>query len=137
MKDPFLIIASIPASGATWQAGDIPLIRARTLSLTIRCTFNAGATAGGTAELYYSPDGKNWDTIPYADFAITLSAGETVQRTVTIDTPEHGYVKLKIVNNDSSQAITDVKAWYSIQSWAPGEGMARGVITRDVGIEEE
>jgi len=135
MKKPFMVAGSIPASGTLTQPGDIPLVRARTLSVTVRLKFHASATKNATVYLYYSPDGSNWDTIPYTSFDLTLSAGEYVQRTVPIDVPEHGYIKVAVANNDTSYAISDVKAWYTIQSW--GKEPARGVITRDVFIEEE
>lgn len=134
MKSPFIIKSSISASGSHNQAGDIPLVRARTLSITARCTFNASGTSDATVYIYYSPDGNNWDTIAYTSFNLTVDAGNAVQRTLPIDTPEHGYIKIKITNGDSTYTITNIKAWYSIQSFFfPGEG--KGKITADSGEE--
>ena len=126
---------SIAASGTFRQEGDIPLIRARTLSITARITFHSSATKGATVYLYYSPDGTNWDTIAYTSFEITLTAGQTVQRTLPIDVPEHGYIKVHVTNDDSSYAATDLKCWYTIQSWMPKPMMERGKITADTGEE--
>jgi len=135
MKKPFFVVGLIPANGSYYSDTDIPLVRARTLSITARVKFHASATNNATVYLYYSPDGIHWDTIAYTSFDLTLSAGNYVQRTVPIDVPEHGYVKVQVANNDSSYPITEVQCWYTIQSW--DREPARGVITRDVGIEEE
>jgi len=135
MKSPFLIKASLPATATVSQAGDIPLIRARTVSVTVRLTYAAGATAPCRVHLRYSPDGKNWDTVDIDYFDVDLTAGATVQRTEPIVIPEHGYVKVLIENLDSAQAVTDIKAWYSVQSWKDTIVVERGTILKDTGEE--
>jgi len=135
MKQPFFRVGIIPAGGSYTSPGDIPLVRARTLSVTARVKFHASATNNCTIYIYYSPDGQHWDTIAYTSFDLTLDAGNYVQRTVPIDVPEHGYIKIKVANNDTSYPLSDVAVWYTIQSW--GREQAWGVITRDTGIEEK
>lgn len=135
MQTPWITKELVPASGSVVSPGDVALVRARTLSVTARVKFHGSGDTDATVYLYYSPDGKNWDTIPYASFALAVSAGAYVQRTVPIDLPEHGYIKAKLTNGDSSYAITEVKAWYAIQSWTPYRGLERGAIRADVGEE--
>jgi len=135
MINPWFIKSIIKASGSASSGGQIPLVKARTLSITVRMTFGSSIDADATVYLYYSPDGKHLDTIAYTSFDVTYSAGNTVQRTVVIDPPEHGYMSLKIVNNSSADSITDVKVWYSIQSYRDRIELVRGAITKDTGEE--
>ena len=117
MRNPFTIIGNVPVSAIAWAKETIPLVRARTLSLTVRCTFGGSIDEDATVYLFYSPDGNNWDTIHYTSFVIAYTAGGTIQRTVIIDPPEHGYVWAKIQNGSSADTISNVKMWYTIQSW--------------------
>lgn len=135
MKNPFITQGIIAAGGSARSPGDIPLVRARTVSLTVRLTFGSSIDKDAIVYIYYSPDGKHWDTEEYTSFVIPYTAGATKQRTVIINMPEHGYFKVRIYNQSTADTITDVKAWYSIQSYPPGEGMQRGTITKDVGEE--
>lgn len=115
--------------------GDIPFIRARTLSISVRLTFHAAGTVDATCNLYYSPNGNNWDTIPYTTFLITVTAGAIIQRTVPIDIPEHGYMKAEVVNGDQTYAISAIQVWYTIQSWMPYRGLEKGSILAPAGVE--
>ena len=133
MRAPFMTLPSLAASGSFYQSGSIPLVRARTLSLTVRGTFHGSATLGATCYIYYSPNGSKWDTIPYTSFDLTLTAGAAVQRTLPIDTPEHGFASVKIVNNDTVRAITDISAWYTIQAWPPEPAQEHGSIEKNTG----
>ena len=133
MKKPWFMQMSIPASGTAWCDSQIALVKARTLSITIRLTFNASATGNAKAYLYYSPDGKYLDTVAYSSWTITVSAGNTIQQTEIIDPPEHGYLTLKIANEDQTYTITNVKAWYTIQSWELRGAPRRGALREDTG----
>ena len=128
MQKPIGRIETIAASGRDQIPGQIPFVRARTLSITIRLTCGAQLDADAIAELYYSPDGNKWDTIPYATQAITFTAGGTVQKTFIVDPPEHGHMVIKILNGSSGDTITNAIGWYSIQSWGATGGDSRGVI---------
>ena len=68
--------ASLAASGTLHVGGDIQLVKARTLTMTVRLTFNASATAGATMNAYYSPDGSNFDSVAYATDTIDVDAVE-------------------------------------------------------------
>ena len=133
MQKPLGRIETIAASGRNQIPGAIPLIRARTLSVTVRMTFGASIDADATIEVYYSPDGENWDTLTYATQAVAFTVSTTVQKTVIIDPPEHGHICIKVLNGSDADTITDVIAWYSIQSYAATDAQSRGLIdTADV-----
>ena len=106
--------ASIPASGK-FKTSAIEVYRARTLTATVRVKFNASATSGARLNVYTSPDGKNWDTEAYAQGNITVDAGETEQKTFTIDSPEAGNVVYEVENLDSTYTLTDVAVWFTIE----------------------
>ena len=128
MQKPIGRIETIAASSREQIPGTIPFVRARTLSITSRMTFGAGVDADATIELYYSPDGEMWDTLTYATQAVTFTAGGTVQKTFIVDPPEHGHLCIKILNGSGQGTITDIRAWYSIQSWGAPGGDSRGLI---------
>jgi hypothetical protein len=128
MESPFGYIGSIAASGFSLLGGSIPLVRARTVSITIRETCGAAINADTTVSLFYSPDGNNWDTQLYTSFTLTFSAGATIQRTVIIDPPEHGYFAVQVTNGSAADVITNIKGWYSIQAWPPEPSQSRGNI---------
>ncbi len=133
MRQPWFMESIIATSGTKRSPGAIALVKARTLSITTRLTFNGSGTDDATINIYYSPDGSNYDTEPFADWTITVDAGETEQRTVVIDVPEHGFIYASIVNGDSSYTLTSVKMWYAIQSWEQGISENIGDIRRDTG----
>jgi len=135
MFKAWFVRASIPAGGIAWSPNDIPLVRARTVSITCRCTYAAGATGALKVNIYYSPNGKVWDTVPVDDFTVDLTAGSTVQKTYLAAVPEHGYLKVKLENQDTGNAVTNVRVWYSIQSWEGVPKQEVGAITKDVGEE--
>jgi hypothetical protein len=117
MRAPFSITGTIPVSTVAWAKKTIPLVRARTLSITCRLTFDANADTNPEVFLFYSPDGNNWDTQAYTSFTITFTASATRQRTVIIDCPEHGYIWVKVQNLSAAGVITKCILWYTIQSW--------------------
>ena len=129
MQKPIGRIETIAASSSMQIPGQIPLVRARTLSVTVRMTFGASNQSNAVVNVYYAPDGNKWDTLPYATQAVTFTAGGTVQKTFIIDPPELGHLTLKVENASAADTITDVIAWYSIQSWPAWEGDSRGLIT--------
>lgn len=136
MQNPWFEKAIIAASGSVYSPNDVPLVRARTLSLTGKVTYGASINADTTVYVYYSPDGRNWDTEAYTSFALAYSAGNTVQRTVVVDVPEHGYIRTKLTNGSSADTVTDVVVWYSIQSWGDGQVQEHGSILKDAGEGE-
>ena len=117
MRTPWCNLGSIPANGSVWSTGTIPLVRARTVTFTARVTFAAAADVDTTMNIYFSPDGNNWDTYRYATIAIPFTASATVQVTILVDPPEHGYLRVELANGDQTRAVTIAHLWYTIQSW--------------------
>ena len=133
MRQPWFIESIIAISGTARSSGAISLVKARTLSITTRVTFNGSGTEDATVNLYYSPDGSNYDTTAFATWALTVDAGKTVQRTVVVDTPEHGFIYAAITNGDGSYTLTAAKMWYAIQSWEKDISENIGDIRKDTG----
>lgn len=79
------------------------------LALTVRATYDASATQGVQIEVYYSPDGTNYDTDTDEVYDHPFEAGKTKQKTHVIQCV-HPYVRIRIKNLDSSYAVT-VSAW--------------------------
>ncbi len=123
MRSPILDVATVGASGSSYSS-PVSLVKTRALQVWGKATFNGSATSGATVKVFTSPNGSSWDTQPYATFNLTLSAGNAVQESAYIVLGEHGYVKFAITNDDSAQTLTDLKIWYSIQSWGD-EGFQR------------
>ena len=117
MRIPWCQLGTIPAASSVWSKGSIPLVRARTVTLTARVTFAALANAAVTMNVYFSPDGNNWDTTPYAVLGIPFTVSATIQRTLLLDPPEHGYLRVELANGDQTRAVTIAMLWYTIQSW--------------------
>lgn len=84
-----------------------PLVKHLTIS--VRVTYDASATAGAVLNVYLSPDGTNYDTQPYYSATLAFTAGATIQEShdVDVNTP---YVKIEIKNTDGTYALT-ASAW--------------------------
>ena len=117
MRTPWAIIGLLGQGATAYAAGSIPLVRARTLTITVQGDFSAGSIADTTMNLLFSPDGNNLDTVPYATIAIPFTASATVQVTLLCDPPEHGYMFVQLVNTDQVGSVASIKIWYTIQSW--------------------
>lgn len=138
MRAPWCSLQTIPVSGSVWSTSSIPLVRARTVSLTVRLTFDGDVDADTTVYVYYSPDGNNWDTIHYTSFVIAFTVSTTKQRTVLLDIPEHGYLMVKITNGSSAGTVTQPMIWYTIQSWEEiGTEVIKNILTRALEIQKQ
>lgn len=137
MKAPWFKEGSIAASGTLISPGDIALVRARTASVTVRLTFGASIDADTTVNVYYSPDGTNWDSIAYTSFTIAYTVSQTKQRSISLNVPEHGYLKISIVNGSSADTLTNIVAWYTVQSWPMSGDIGKGAIYIDTGEEKQ
>jgi hypothetical protein len=129
MEPPWFTQALIAASGVVDSPGVIDLIRARSLSITVEVTFGGSIDTDTDVELFYSPDGTHWDTYAYASFAITFDTSATEQLTKFFNVPEHGFMKIKITNGSSADTLTNLKAWYSMDSWIEREAKSHGDIS--------
>ncbi len=130
MINPAKTLSVLPA-GEERPATVVPLVRARGFSVTCRATFGAGNTGNVVANLYYSPDGVNFDTSPYASLTVPVTASESVQASAYVVVPEHGYIKITVSNEDASNDVNNVLVWFSIQSYADGEVYSKGNIDKE------
>lgn len=92
----------------------------RTLAITARTKYNASGTLALRINIYFSPDGINFDTIPYTYFDITVTAGAVCQRTCIIDTPEHGFFVVEAENLDTSYTQTQIEVVTNQSKWIEG-----------------
>jgi outer membrane usher protein FimD/PapC len=116
MENPFCHIESLAVSGSQ-ESSSITLNRTRSLSITVEATFGGSIDADLEIDVLYSPDGNRWDTIEYTSWAIPFTVSTTQRRTVLIEVPEHGHIKLNITNGSSADTVTDINIWKTIQSW--------------------
>lgn len=116
-------LGNIPNLAASEKGvvGNINCNRIRTLSLTTKVTYGA-ATKAVRVLLYFSPDGKVYDTVPYIYFDIDLTASSTVQETHIVNMPEGGYMDVRVENLDASVAATNILIFYTVKRWAKTKG---------------
>lgn len=113
-KSPLGVIDNLAVS--TEQIiGDVTLYRIETFTVTTRVVYNGSATAGIRLNIYFSPDGKNYDTVPYAYYDIDLTAGGTIQETKIVDAPEQGNLRVCVENLDGTYTATSIKVWTNLE----------------------
>jgi len=95
---------SLAAGGTVDTDITVPDKRA-SITIILRATYDAAATAGVRLEVYYSPDGTNWDTDTDERYDHPFRAGETVQKTYVLSSIPP-YVRVRIVNLDGTYAVT-------------------------------
>lgn len=114
MKNPIGSIDSLALS--TEKAiGNLKLYPVKTFTVTTRVIYNGAATLAVRLNMYFSPDGKNYDTIPYAYYDIDFTAGGTVQESKIVDAPEQGNMGFSVENLDAGQAATSIKVWTNLE----------------------
>lgn len=104
------------AGGATETSDVIDLGLSGYLALTIRVTYDGGATAGVRCDVFTSPDNTNWDTDTYAEFSPAFTAGATKQKTVLVD-PTARYIRVNVVNLDGANATGAVVLTAVAEMW--------------------
>jgi len=114
MKNPIGSIDSLALSSEK-DIGNVKLYRVETFTVTTRVIYSAAATAGIRLNMYFSPDGKNYDTIPYAYYDIDFTLGVTVQETKIVDAPEQGDMRFAVQNLDAGQAAISIKVWTNLE----------------------
>lgn len=110
---PLLRTSSLPAS-ATAQAGLIDCRNLKAIALTGRATFDASATGNVTVCMFFSPDGVNYDTTAFSTLTLTCVQSGTVQKTAITEVPDTGWVRVNVINGDSSYAQTAVAVWAAV-----------------------
>lgn len=82
------------------------------LAIDVEMTFNASATQGATVRVYASDDNSEYDTIPYDQFDVAVSAGNAVKAHFAV-LPAPKYIKVSVTNLDTAQSLTGISV-YSI-----------------------
>ncbi len=109
---PILNEATIIAGGTTVLADCMPIPVDKILDLTVECTYNALAGAGGSLEIFTSNDSITWDTEPVeAARVLVFAVGETIRETFTpSDAAQRArFLKALVENLDAGQAITNAE----------------------------
>lgn len=108
---------SLRASGFL-ESEVIDLRAMRTLSIAVRCTYGAGPPSALRAHILTSADGDNWDTVDFTSFDVNVTASTAVQETQLIDTPEWGFLRVRVENLDASTAATNVAIFATRIKWS-------------------
>lgn len=105
------------AAGAEEFVGIIHAERIRSLGVTCRVAYAAGATVACTVRVYVHHPSTGVDTVPLASFDVTLTAGATVQRTVVIDSVEDSELEVKVYNGDGAVAASPISVACILARW--------------------
>lgn len=93
----------------TANCGIIELDHVRTLALQLCADYNASAASPAVLQLFYSPDGQEFDSVVFDSWTLNLSAGSRQRKSKHYDLPEQGFLMLKIQNQDSTYDLTNVR----------------------------
>ena len=89
------------ATLGTEESDLIHLENLEVVTVTAEVAYEAGADVSVLVRLKFCPDGGIFDTIPYTSFYLTYSAGATVKRSVPVDVPPQGMMKVELYNGDN------------------------------------
>jgi len=105
--------------GQTKNIGSIACKQLRKLIATVRATYNqsANVTKPVVIETFWSADGEHHDTNSYASIFLPAVQGETKQISRDIETPEVGFLAIKLTNPDT-HPVRDVSVWMGGRRWA-------------------
>jgi hypothetical protein len=109
-----ILSAAILVKSATLQAGCVNCRNLGHVGITARATFNSSATGNVVASLYYSPDGKNYDTAAFETVTLTCVQGSAVQVTKLISVPDTGFVKIQVANADATYDAAGLMVWSAV-----------------------
>ena len=99
---------------STLQAGNVNCRNLGHVGVTARATFDASATGNVVVSLFYSPDGKNYDTTAFETVTLTCVQSGTVQATKLISVPDTGFVKISVANADATYDAVSVMVWSAV-----------------------
>lgn len=102
--------ANASSSTSLGDCTAVDLSTAVQMAIDVELTFNASATAGATVKVYASDDNSVWDTTPYDQFDIAVSAGNAVKAHFAI-LPAPKYLKALITNLDATYSITAINIY--------------------------
>ena len=102
------------AAGGTEESDQIILENMEMLVIEAQVKYEAGADVSVQVKLKYLSESGIFDTIPYTSFYLTYSAGAEVKRSVPVDVPPLGSLKVELYNGDD-QATGRGRVWYTAQ----------------------
>lgn len=102
------------AAGATKDSKTIVLENMEMIVITAQVKYEAGADVSVQVRLKFCPPGGIWDSIAYTSFYLTYTADAEVKRSVPVDVPAMGLLKVELYNGDN-QATGRARVWYTTQ----------------------
>ena len=78
------------------------------VAITARCSYGSNITQELRVSIFYSPDGKNYDTIPFTFFNIDFKTNAVQQKTQLIEILPTGLFIIKVKNMDSGKNVTNI-----------------------------
>ena len=78
------------------------------VAITARCSYSSTLTQELRISIFYSPDGKNYDTIPFTFFDVDYKASATQQKTQLIEILPTGIFIIKVKNMDPNINVTGI-----------------------------
>lgn len=112
-RKKILDVPSITTLG-TKESSHIILDDMEMLVITAQIKYQSGADVSVLVRLKYMPKGGIFDTIPYTSFYLTYTADAQVKRSVPVDVPPIGYMKVELYNGDDI-ATGRGRVWYTAQ----------------------
>jgi len=78
------------------------------VAITARCSYGSNPTQELRISIFYSPDGKNYDNIPFTFFDVDYKASATQQKTQLIEILPTGIFIIKVKNMDNAKDVTGI-----------------------------
>ena len=78
------------------------------VAITARCSYDPSSTQELRISIFYSPDGKNYDNIPFTFFDIDFKASAIQQKTQLIEILPTGIFIIKVKNMDPNINVTGI-----------------------------
>ena len=78
------------------------------VAITARCSYGSDITQELRISIFYSPDGKNYDTIPFTFFDIDIKENAVQQKTQLIEILPTGIFTIKVKNMDPTKNVTNI-----------------------------
>lgn len=97
---------------------DIPAVDisgAEKLTITAIITTGTFTTANFVLQLFYSPDGINWDTTAFGSSTTSVYGNTSTLIGATYSVPFVGFMKFKIGNTSTTQSVDIIQIYCTLQ----------------------
>ena len=78
------------------------------VAITARCSYGSDIIQELRISIFYSPDGKNYDNIPFTFFDVDIKANAVQQKTQLIEILPTGLFIIKVKNIDPTKNVTNI-----------------------------